>query len=79
MPASFGRYSVSVAYDYEKIFDMLSGYKKFVRVGIAYIMNLEHIDNLNAQDICLYTGKRIALPRGAYRALKEQYFRYYCG
>lgn len=63
----------------KKIFDMLSGYKKFVRVGIAYIMNLEHIDNLNAQDICLYTGKRIALPRGAYRALKEQYFRYYCG
>lgn len=61
-----------------KIYEKLSRYREFVRVGIAYIVNLEHIDSLNAQDICFGTGKKIYLPRGAYKTLKEQYFRYYC-
>ena len=61
-----------------EIYEMLSLYREFIRVGIAYIVNLEYIDNLNAEDICLNTGKKIYLPRGAYKALKEQYFRYYC-
>lgn len=62
-----------------EIFGMLSQYPEFVRVGSAYIMNLEYIDNLNALDICLTTGEKLYLPRGAYKLLKEQYFRYYCG
>ncbi|HBA69412.1 MAG TPA: DNA-binding response regulator [Lachnospiraceae bacterium] len=61
-----------------EIYGMLSPYQEFVRVGIAYIVNLEYIDSLNGQDICLNTGKKIYLPRGAYKPLKEQYFRYYC-
>lgn len=61
-----------------ELFAMLSPYEEFVRVGIAYILNLEHIDNLNSREICLSTGKRIYVPRGAYKNLKEQYFRYYC-
>lgn len=61
-----------------EIFEMLSGYQEFVKVGAAYIVNLEHIDSLNAQDVCLDTGKRIYLPRGAYKPLREQYFQYYC-
>ncbi len=62
-----------------EIYDMLAGYQEFVRVGVAYVMNLEYIDNLNAQEICLNSGKKIHLPRGAYKTLKEQYFGYYCG
>ncbi len=61
-----------------EIYDMLSGYQEFVRVGVAYIMNLEHVDSMNAQEIFLSIGKNIPLPRGAYKTLKEQYFRYYC-
>ena len=61
-----------------EIYDMLSGYQEFVRVGVAYIMNLEHVDSMNAQEIFLSIGKNIHLPRGAYKTLKEQYFRYYC-
>lgn len=61
-----------------KIYEKLSRYQEFVRVGIAYVVNLDHIDSLNAQDICFDTGKKIYLPRGAYKTLKEQYFRYYC-
>lgn len=62
-----------------EIYDQLSCYQEFVRVGIAYIVNLEYIDSLNAQDICLNTGKKIHLPRGTYKSLKEKYFRHYCG
>lgn len=62
-----------------EICGMLSPYPEFVRVGAAYIINLEYIDNLNALDICLATGKKLYLPRGAYKSLKEQYFQYYCG
>lgn len=61
-----------------EIYEMLSLYREFIRVGVAYIVNLEYIDNLNAENICLNTGKKIYLPRGAYKVLKEQYFRYYC-
>jgi hypothetical protein len=57
---------------------MLSRYQEFARVGVAYIVNLEYVDSLNAQDICLNTGKKIHLPRGAYKVLKEQYFKFYC-
>lgn len=62
-----------------EIYGMLSCYQEFVRTGAAYIVNLEYIDSLNAQYISLVTGKKIYLPRGAYKGLKEQYFRYYCG
>ncbi|RKI40166.1 DNA-binding response regulator [bacterium D16-51] len=62
-----------------EIYGLLSGYPEFVRVGIAYIVNLGYIDSLNAQDISLNSGMKIHLPRGSYKTLKEQYFQYYCG
>ncbi|MCM1245225.1 MAG: LytTR family DNA-binding domain-containing protein [Roseburia sp.] len=58
--------------------ERLSAYKEFVRVGVAYIVNLECVDSMNAQEICLNNGKKIHLPRGTYKVLKEQYFHYYC-
>ncbi len=61
-----------------EIYGMLSDYQEFAKVGISYIVNLEHIDSLNAQNICLDNGKNIHLPRGAYQPLKELYFKYYC-
>ena len=61
------------------IYERLAQYEEFVRVGAAYILNLEHIENLNAQDACMSSGNRVYVPRGAYKTLKEQYFRYYCG
>lgn len=63
----------------EKIYNMCSVCQEFVRVGSSYIVNLEHIDSLNAQEMELDTGQKIYLPRGAYRCLREQYFDYYCG
>lgn len=61
-----------------EVYKLLSPYREFVRVGVAFIVNLEYIESLNAQDICLTGGEKIYLPRGAYKGLREQYFNYYC-
>lgn len=62
-----------------KVYEMLSVCPEFVKVGISYIINLEHIENLNAREIRMDNGKTIYMPRGAYRGLRERYFDYYCG
>lgn len=62
-----------------EIYEMLSRYQEFVRVGIGYIVNLEHIDYLNAQELQMDDGKKIYLPRGSYQPLRDRYFAYYCG
>lgn len=62
-----------------KLYEMCSVCREFVRMGASYIINLEHIERLNAEELCLDTGKKIYLPRGTYRCLREQYFDYYCG
>lgn len=61
-----------------EIYKMLSDYVEFVKVGVSYIVNLEHIGNLNSQELQLDNGEKLHLPRGAYQPLKEQYFQYYC-
>ena len=61
-----------------ELYELLSDYPEFVRIGAAFIVNLDYIDSMSAQDISLNTGKKIYLPRGAYKVLKELYFRYYC-
>lgn len=60
------------------IYGMLSRYENFVRVGIAYVVNLDHVDSLNAQELQMDNGKKIYLPRGSYQPLREKYFGYYC-
>ncbi len=61
-----------------EIYEMLSEWQEFKRVGASYIVNLEHIDSLSGQEACMDTGKNIYLPRGAYHPLREQYFSYFC-
>lgn len=59
------------------LYQMLAHYHNFVKIGAAYIVNLEHIDSLNSHNIFFDTGASIFLPRGAYQPLREQYFQYY--
>lgn len=61
-----------------ELYELLSSYREFVRVGAAFIVNLDYIESLSAQDIHLTDGRKIYLPRGAYKGLREQYFNYYC-
>lgn len=60
-----------------KLYEMVSGYQEFAKVGITYIVNLEHIVRLNGQSIQMDNGDKLYLPRGSYRHLREQYFEYY--
>ena len=59
--------------------EMLAGHEEFVRVGVAYIVNLEHVESLNTQRLQMDNGDETYLPRGSYQSLREQYFDYYCG
>lgn len=61
-----------------EIYEMLSCYEEFVRVGVAYIMNLDYINSLNAKEVYMDNGQKIYLPRGSYQSLRERYFEYYC-
>ena len=61
-----------------EIFGALSSRDEFARVGVSYIVNLDHINSLSGQKISMDTGKDIYLPRGAYQPLRERYFAYYC-
>lgn len=63
----------------KEIWEMLSCYQEFVKVGISYIINLEHLNSLNAKEMKMDSGKTIFLPRGSYQPLREKYFQYYCG
>ena len=61
-----------------EIYEMLACYREFSRVGVAYIVNLEHVNSINAQEVEMDNGKKIYLPRGSYQPLRERYFGYYC-
>ncbi|MBP3476364.1 MAG: response regulator transcription factor [Lachnospiraceae bacterium] len=61
-----------------EIYELLSHYQEFVRIGVAFIVNLGYIGSLNAREIHMDNGKKIYLPRGTYKGLREQYFSYYC-
>lgn len=72
-----GRYHV-LRITMTELYGMLSCYQEFVRVGVAYIVNLGHIDNLSRQEVGMDNGKKIYPPRGSYQPLREKYFHYYC-
>lgn len=62
----------------QELYEQLSRYQEFVRIGVAFIVNLGYIGSMNAKEIHMDNGRKIYLPRGAYKGLREQYFNYYC-
>lgn len=60
-----------------KLYEMCSVCQALVKVGASYIVHLEHINSLNAQEAQMDNGQKIFLPRGTYRCLRKQYFDYY--
>lgn len=61
-----------------RIYQMCAACQELVKVGVSYIVHLEHIVSLNAQEAQMDNGQKIYLPRGTYRLLREQYLDYYC-
>lgn len=60
-----------------ELFEFMKEREEFVRVGASYILNLDYTIKVTSKDIEIIGGKRIAVPRGAYSTLKEQYLDYY--
>ena len=71
--------SVYLRMTMKKLFEILCSYKRFVKLGVSYIINMEHIKRFDAQMLLLDNGKEIYLPRGSYKELRERYFEYYMG
>lgn len=61
-----------------ELYEQLSQYQEFAKIGAAFIVNIGYIGTLNAKEICMDNGRKIYLPRGTYKGLREQYFNYYC-
>lgn len=61
-----------------ELYEQLSQYQEFVRIGVAFIVNLGYVGGLNAKEIHMDNGMKIYLPRGSYKELREHYFSYYC-
>ncbi len=62
-----------------RIYEMCSACQALVKVGVSYIVSLEHIVSMNARELLMDNGQKIYLPRGTFRPLREQYLDYYCG
>ncbi len=61
-----------------ELYEQLSKCQEFAKIGAAFIVNIGCIGTLNAKEICMDNGRKIYLPRGTYKGLREQYFNYYC-
>lgn len=60
-----------------KLCEMLCCYREFTRIGVSYVVNLEHIERLGTQMMYMDNGTKIYLPRGSYQSLRKKYFDYY--
>ena len=61
-----------------KLVELLVPYTEFMRVGVAYLVNMDHIECVGKQEIRMDDGKKIYPPRNACQAVRERYFAYYC-
>lgn len=61
-----------------KLHQMLSCCPEFVKVGAAWLVNLDHVESLSASELQMDCGRKIYLPRGTYQTLREQYYDHYC-
>lgn len=62
-----------------RLWERLCMHKDFIKLGVSYIVNMNHIERLDMQMLLLDNGKEIYLPRGTYKDLREKYFDYYFG
>jgi DNA-binding LytR/AlgR family response regulator len=61
-----------------KLVELLVPYTEFMRVGVAYLVNMDHIECVGKQEIRMDDGKKIYPPRNACQTVRERYFAYYC-
>lgn len=71
-----GGRSISMRVTMKKLAELLCVHKMFVKLGVSYIVNLEHIEQLGSQTLLLDNGTEICIPRGSYKELRRNFFQY---
>jgi len=61
-----------------ELHDMLIQYGGFIRVGIAYIINLRNIRNVSTSQVNLDHGVCIPIPRGKHSDIKKAFWDFQC-
>ena len=53
-------------------------YKEMVKLGVSFVVNLEHLSEVKRACIVTTSGVEISLPRGEWKIIKEKYLNLYC-
>lgn len=73
-----GRSCIRLRITAAELYSRLAQFPEFVRCGVAYTINLNHVECITRKEVAFENGSRIPVARGAYGRLREQYFNYYC-
>jgi DNA-binding LytR/AlgR family response regulator len=57
-----------------ELFELLSKFSGFTRVGSSYIINLRNVKNISTTEVCLYNDIYIKIPRGKYAEIKNAFW-----
>lgn len=59
--------------------ELFQSYEEIVRIGKWYIINMDHVEDLDSRAVQIDSGQELYLPRGVYQSLRKQYITYYTG
>lgn len=59
------------------LYELFAQTDNMLRVGVSYIVNMDHIERLTVKEIRLFEGISISVPRSGYSELRKAYFDYY--
>lgn len=60
-----------------ELFNSLCDRPEFARVGVSYIVNLQHIEKIVPYEITFSNNCRISVPRRVFDSIKDTYFKYF--
>ena len=59
-----------------ELFSMLNKYDGFVRIGSAYVVNLQCVKNISRTEVLLYNNIGIQIPRGKFTDIKNAFWNF---
>ncbi len=60
-----------------KLWELLERFPQFGRCGRSYILNMNHINSVEREEIVMYNNRTIYIPRNKAAEFKKEYFAYY--
>ena len=60
-----------------ELFGMLEGRPNFVKLGASFIINMQYVNKVTAEEVALAGRYRVPVPRGSYASVKQRYWDFY--